>query len=105
MIAENNTWIFGEINLTVDDQLLPRRCASTATHRPRRPHRRARQTYRRKVGIVDLKISRAVPRNHPDEREHLMVELKRPSVKIGQDEISQIEEYAFTIAEDQRFAT
>ena len=32
-----------------------------------------------------------------------MVELKRPSVKIGADEITQVKKYAFSIADDERF--
>jgi hypothetical protein len=105
MIAENNTWIFGEeFNLTVDDQSL------TAVLRK---HRKLigeetviDQPVRRidgRVGIVDLMLSRSVPQNRTDEREHLIVELKRPSVKVGSDEITQIEKYAYTIAEDERF--
>lgn len=56
-----------------------------------------------KTGIVDLMLSRAVPQNHSDEREHLVVELKRPSVKIGSAEITQVKDYAFAVADDERF--
>jgi hypothetical protein len=105
MIADNNTWIFGEeFNLTVDDQSLTEVL---------RKHRKLigedtviDQPVRRidgKVGIVDLMLSRSVPQNHADEREHLVVELKRPSVKIGADEITQVQKYAFTVADDERF--
>ncbi|MFG1364126.1 ATP-binding protein [Xanthobacter versatilis] len=105
MIAENNTWIFGEeFGLTVDDQSLTEVL---------RKHRKLigndtviDQSVRRidgKVGIVDLMLSRSVPQNHADEREHLVVELKRPSVKIGADEITQVQKYAFTVADDERF--
>ena len=31
------------------------------------------------------------------------MELKRPSVKVGADEIKQIEQYAYTVADDERF--
>ena len=48
-------------------------------------------------------LSRAVPQSRPDEREHLVVELKRPTVKIGSREISQVKQYAFAIAGDERF--
>jgi hypothetical protein len=48
-------------------------------------------------------LSRSVPQSPSDEREHLVVELKRPSVKIGPDEITQVKRYAFTVAEDERF--
>jgi hypothetical protein len=105
MIADNNTWIFGEeFNLTVDDQSLTEVL---------RKHRKLigedtviDQPVKRidgKVGIVDLMLSRSVPQNHANEREHLVVELKRPSVKIGADEITQIQKYAFTVSDDERF--
>jgi hypothetical protein len=105
MIADNNTWIFGEeFNLTVDDQSLTEVL---------RKHRKLigedtviDQPVKRidgKVGIVDLMVSRSVPQNHADEREHLVVELKRPSVKIGADEITQVQKYAFTVSDDERF--
>jgi hypothetical protein len=32
-----------------------------------------------------------------------VVELKRPSVKIGPDEITQVKRYAYTVADDERF--
>lgn len=105
MIADNNTWIFGEeFNLTVDDQSLTEVLLK---------HRRLigddvviDEPVKRidgKVGIIDLMLSRSVPQNHADQREHLVVELKRPSVKIGADEITQVKKYAFTVADDERF--
>lgn len=104
-ILAENTWVFGEeFSLTVDDQSL------TEVLRKHRkiigqdtvidgPVKRIDG----KVGIVDLMLSRSVPQNHADEREHLVVELKRPSVKVGADEIKQIEQYAYTVADDERF--
>jgi len=38
-----------------------------------------------------------------EEREHLIVELKRPSVNIDADVSAQLESYAFAVAEDERF--
>ena len=57
----------------------------------------------KRKGIVDLMLSRQIPRNHQDEVEHLVVELKKPDVVIGKDELDQIESYAFAVAEDERF--
>lgn len=105
MLAENNTWVFGEqFNLTVDDQSL------TEVLRKHRkligedvaidaPVKRIDG----KAGIVDLMLSRSVPQSRANEREHLIVELKRPSVKVGADEITQVEKYAYTVADDERF--
>lgn len=105
IIADNNTWVFGEeFNLTVDDQSL------TQVLRKHRkligadtvidgPVKRVDG----KKGIVDLMLSRSVPRNHADEREHLVIELKRPKQNVGADEITQIKNYAYAVAEDERF--
>ena len=105
IIADNNTWLFGEeFNLTVDDQSLTevlrkhQELIGKDTQIDR-PVLRLDGT----KGIVDLMLSRAVPQSRPDEREHLVVELKRPTVKIGSKEISQVKQYAFAIAEDERF--
>jgi hypothetical protein len=104
-ILADNTWLFGEeFNLTVDDQSL-----SEVLRKHQKligndtvidaPVKRIDG----KVGIVDLMLSRAVPQNRAEEREHLILELKRPSVKVGAEEITQIEKYAYTIADDERF--
>jgi len=55
------------------------------------------------TGIVDLFMTRKVPSARPDERDYLVVELKAPSVKIGQKETGQVRSYAFAIQEDERF--
>lgn len=52
---------------------------------------------------VDLMLHQRYPLPNPESFEHLVVELKRPSVKIGKKEISQIEDYAFKVASDERF--
>lgn len=56
-----------------------------------------------RVRVIDLILSKVMkqPRGH---RENLVIELKRPSVHIGTDEIAQIENYAMTVAGDNRFA-
>ena len=54
-------------------------------------------------GIVDLMLTRSIPCQRLDELEHLIIELKRPTVKIGASELSQVESYAFAVAEDERF--
>jgi hypothetical protein len=52
---------------------------------------------------VDLMLHQRYPKGTPDIYEHLVIELKRPNVCIGQKEISQIERYAFKVADDERF--
>lgn len=104
LLAEN-TWIFGEeFFLSVDDQSLTEVL---------RKHLKAKkidlvvdEAVRRldgSVGIVDLMLTRKIPCHRENELEHLVVELKRPTVDIGTDELSQIKSYAFAVAKDERF--
>lgn len=53
--------------------------------------------------VVDLMLSRVIS-HHADHREHVVIELKRPSVHIGNDELMQIQKYANAVAKDARFA-
>jgi hypothetical protein len=48
-------------------------------------------------------MTRKVPSARPDERDYLVVELKAPSVKIGQKETGQVRSYAFAVQDDERF--
>lgn len=52
--------------------------------------------------IVDLMLARSIGQSR-NRREHLVVELKRPSVKIGDDQAAQIRKYAGAVAKDPRF--
>lgn len=105
IIADNNTWIFGEeFSLSVDDKDLTN---VLRKHKKiiesdiviDRPVRRIDGS----KGIIDLMLSRSIPRNHSNEREHLIIELKAPKVKIGDKEIQQIKKYAYAVADDERF--
>lgn len=104
-VISPNAWIFGEqYHLTADDQNL------TAVLRKHLkllgddtvvddPVKRLDGT----DGIVDLMFSKSIVQSGVAEREHLIVELKRPSVDIGTKEADQIESYANAVAEDERF--
>jgi predicted esterase YcpF (UPF0227 family) len=106
-ILADNTWIFGEeFNLSVSDRSLTE---VLRQHRkllgddividePVKHVSKAR-------GIVDLMLSRALRRHRANELDHLVVELKAPKVKIGKKEITQVEEYAISVANDERFRT
>lgn len=106
IIAEN-TWLFGsEYSLAVDDQslseVLRKHQESLGEDKHiDRPVKRIDDT----VGIVDLMMSRAIPRTRESEVEHLVVELKAPKVKIGEKEMAQIKSYAYAVMADERFAS
>jgi hypothetical protein len=104
IIAEH-TWLFGErFNLSADDQSLTEVL---------RKHLEARgepvvidEPVRREdgsIGIVDLMLSRRIPHPNPEEREHLVIELKRPKMKIEDKAADQVRSYALAVAKDPRF--
>jgi hypothetical protein len=103
-ILEGETWVFGEeYALTTSEagltqvlerhvRLLGREYLSGAPVRDSggRPRR------------VDLMLAATVP--HGDDiREHLIIELKRPTVAIGPSELQQVKEYALAVADESRF--
>ncbi|MHB8499812.1 MAG: hypothetical protein ACYDCG_03990 [Candidatus Acidiferrales bacterium] len=104
-LLADNTWIFGEeFALTVDDQSLTDVLRKHLKLLGKdtivnEPVKRLDGT----KGIIDLVLSRRVPSNREDEREHLIIELKAPSVKIGMQETAQIKSYAFAVHKDERF--
>ena len=55
-----------------------------------------------RVRRVDFMFGRALELNR-NRREHLVVEIKRPTVVLSRDELSQIEDYAIAVAKDNRF--
>ncbi len=104
-ILAEQTWIFGEqFSLSVDDQALVEVL---------RKHLRFLgddrgdlapvTTTEGEDGIVDIMLSRRIPQNQQEEREHLVIELKRPLVRMDADAVTQIEKYAFAVADDERF--
>lgn len=104
-VVAENAWMFGEqYHLSVDDESLTEVLRKHLAMQGRnveidRPV--VRQDGRR--GIVDLMLSRNIQIAGSEEREHLVVELKRPDVKIDADAITQIKSYAYAVADDERF--
>lgn len=108
-ILANETWVFGEeFSLTADDETL-------RSALKRHIHLLGRESLApegadvpvvdpggRSEAVVDLMLARAVPQG-TKTNEHLVVELKRPSVSIGPKEAQQIRDYALSVAQDDRF--
>jgi hypothetical protein len=104
IIAEH-TWLFGEeFALSVDDESLDQ---VLGKHRALLGKREDDPDPVRcedgSVGIVDIMLSRAIPQPKADEREHLVIELKRPSQPINSDVLAQVRKYAFAVLADERF--
>jgi hypothetical protein len=107
-ILEKELWVFGDeyTLLTSDrglDEVLARHLATLRPEPSRK--RRSRGTGVRRSdgsrGIVDLMLSQQ--RRGVDQREHLVVELKRPAVIITQTEVAQVKSYADAVASDAQF--
>lgn len=109
-IVADQTWVFGEeFALTVDDRSLNevlRRHLALAGRDESEIELASSDPVQTVddggTGIIDLMLSRLARRGN-SAREHLVVELKRPLVKVGADELTQIEKYAFAVANDDRF--
>jgi hypothetical protein len=106
-IVAENTWILGEeYHLWVNDKSLTQ---VLQKHKDNldpniiidEPVKIAGKTR----GIVDLMLSRSVRRHRADDIEHLIVELKAPSVPIGDKEMAQTIKYALAVAADESFHT
>ncbi len=105
-ILIHNTWLFGETyNLMVDDQSLNTVLEAHIKELGREDLIGTAEDHveieGKERGIVDLMLGQASRRG--EGLEHLVVELKRPSVKVGMDEVKQIKEYAFSVIQDARF--
>lgn len=104
-IIAQNCWLFGEeFNLSVDDQSLTEvlrkhRKLLGAEIAIDEPVKHISKT----TGIIDLMLSRATRRHRANDLTHLVVELKAPRVKVDSAEVMQIEQYAFSVAADERF--
>ncbi|WP_327585454.1 ATP-binding protein [Nonomuraea sp. NBC_00507] len=104
-ILERETWIFGDAySLMISDQSLDAVLARHLKELGREPENGQLNPVRRedgRAGIVDLLLGRA--HRGSSGREHLVVELKAPNVKIGQVEVAQIKSYAEAIVSDPQF--
>jgi hypothetical protein len=108
-IPANETWVFGEeFNLTADDESLRtalKRHIQILERDELAPDVAAQPVTLpsgQQEAIVDLMLARTVPQS-AKRREHLVVELKRPSIKVGPNELQQVREYALAVARDSRF--
>lgn len=103
-ILATETWIFGEeYHLLADDESLTnvlRRHLrelerdDLASEHVTDAHGRTR--------IVDLMLGKSLE-HAANRREHLVIELKRPSVTVGHKEVAQIRDYAQAVAADDQF--
>jgi hypothetical protein len=104
-LLAKNTWIFGDAYaLTVSDESLTE-CVRRHVEKDKldivvdEPILQADG----RQGRVDLMLTRAVGAP-AHSREHLVIEIKRPTVTGGTEIITQVKNYAIALAEDPRWA-
>lgn len=105
VLANRGTWLFGErYRLGIDDKgltkLLEEHWSLLGDERTVSEPVTDVDGHTR---IIDLMFWKAT--HEADRRHHLVVELKRPSLKLSQTELTQIANYAVTINRDKRFRT
>ncbi|MBE9108540.1 ATP-binding protein [Nodosilinea sp. LEGE 07298] len=107
-IVANHTWIFGEeYNLAASDQtlttVLKRHIDIIGADKELLDDESPVLRDDGSRGVIDLMLSRVIPQPDANKKHHLIIELKRPSVPIGNNEAGQIKDYAVAIAADDRF--
>lgn len=104
-ILANETWLFGEAyNLTNDDESLTEVLKKHLNRLGKdcEVYEPVLRTDGSK-GVVDLVLGRTIPMPNPIQHENLVIELKRPKIKIDNQAIQQLQSYANAIAMDERF--
>ena len=105
VLIRDNTWMFGEgFHLTMAEagltQIMDRVSEEVATKRIKGTRVRKPDG---KMGRIDSFMGRIVPHESPDHREYLLIELKRPSTKVGRKEVDQLEDYVNAILSQPDF--
>jgi hypothetical protein len=105
-ILVGETWVFGEeYAVAVDDESLTKVLKHHISILDREVLAEDAEPvtdHEGRTRIVDLMLARSMPQNR-DRREHLVIELKAPHVKVGDEAANQIKKYATAVADDPRF--
>ncbi|MCX5174009.1 ATP-binding protein [Streptomyces virginiae] len=100
-MLEKELWVFGdEYASAVSEVGLTEALERALGRRAGVPRQQVRRADGR-GGRLDLMLS-AVSGAGQTKR-HLVVELKRPSVTLGEKELAQVRSYAFTVSKDERY--
>ncbi len=108
-ILVDQTWVFGEqFALTASDQslntVLKRHIDMEEVHLlPAARNSTDRDPEHNYDRRVDLMLARSIPQANPDQREYLVVELKRPTKTFDLDDLSQLKKYAYAVEADEAY--
>jgi hypothetical protein len=105
LLIRDNTWIFGEnFHITIPEVGLTRVMERIAADLGQKLQKRKKfKKLDGTSGRIDAFLGRALPTSDASAREYLLVELKRPSLKIGREELDQLEDYVSALTTDSEF--
>lgn len=98
-LISSNTWMFGEqFHIALPEIGLTKVMQRIAEDQgSRRRKGKSVRTPDGKIARVDQFLGRRIPQANQSLREYLIVELKKPSIKVGRKELDQVEDYMRTL--------
>jgi hypothetical protein len=104
VLVRDHTWLFGErFHITMAEAGLTKVMNRVAADLGARRKNRKVAKKDGSVARIDCFLGRSVPHSDGNKREYLLIELKRPSVKLGRKELDQVEDYVNAIREESEF--
>lgn len=104
VLVQANTWIFGEnFHITLAEAGLSRIMQRVSEELTGHKGKRKVTKPDGSSGRVDSFLGRIVPHQDQLHREFLLIELKRPSLKIGRKETDQLEDYVNAVRKQPDF--
>ncbi len=93
-LVRDNTWLFGEqFHFTLPEAGLARVMHRVSEDLGTKRKKAAVLKHDGKRGRVDQFLGRVVPGPDQGKREYILIELKRPGLKVGRKELDQVEDY------------
>lgn len=98
VLVRDHTWLFGErFHITLSESGLTKVMNRVAEDLGQKKKGRKVTKKDGSVGRIDCFLGRSVPHSDESKREYLLIELKRPSLKLGRKELDQVEDYVNAI--------
>jgi hypothetical protein len=103
-LVRDNTWLFGEkFHITMAEAGLTKVMNRVAEELGAKRKGRKVTKPNGKSGRVDCFLGRSVPHADASRLEFLLVELKRPSLRLGRKELDQVEDYVNAIRSEPEY--
>lgn len=104
VLVRDHTWMFGErFHITMSETGLTKVMNRVAEDLGAKRKGRKITKASGAVARIDCFLGRSVPQSDESKREYLLIELKRPSLKLGRKELDQVEDYVNAIRNEPEF--